>query len=168
LDEHQPARLRRLPPRRESLLPELTERQASQAAELRCVSKTIRRQADQALETLALLLINHGQSTALPISTERGMAPQPPRTAGEAWQAELRAFLQLPPGGRVDIVCSEIPPEERPAYAEPSDRNYLRYAKFADLDSLIYVRSQLAQTWPTLHASCGSRASWGGLERPTP
>ncbi|MGH9214037.1 MAG: hypothetical protein ACRD2C_25695 [Acidimicrobiales bacterium] len=52
---------------------------------------------------------------------------------------------------RVDIVCSEIPEDEQPYFASPGDRNYLRYAKFADLDSLIYVRTRLTQVGPDVH-----------------
>jgi hypothetical protein len=63
---------------------------------------------------------------------------------------KLRAFWRLGRRSSVDIVCSEIPDEERPYFADPSDRNYLRYAKFADLDSLIYVRIRLAQLYPSL------------------
>jgi hypothetical protein len=47
-------------------------------------------------------------------------------------------------------VCSEIPVDERPEYAAPTDRNYLRYAKFADLDTLIFARTRLAQLAPTV------------------
>lgn len=60
----------------------------------------------------------------------------------------MLAFWRLAPGARIDIVCSEIPEEERPEFASPRDRNYLRYAKFADLDSLIYLRTRLAQLSP--------------------
>lgn len=63
---------------------------------------------------------------------------------------KIRAFWNLRRRSSVDIVCSEIPPEERPYFADPADRNYLRYAKFADLDSLIYVRTRLAQLFPTV------------------
>jgi hypothetical protein len=129
--------------------PTLTERQASLAAELGCASKTVRRYSDRALETLALTLV---------IGTRPPPAPSPPGPQVSAWhdgtetswQATLRTFLGLPPRARVDIVCSEIPPEQRPAFAEPQHRFYLRYAKFADLDSLIHVRTQLAQTFPDL------------------
>jgi hypothetical protein len=47
-------------------------------------------------------------------------------------------------------VCSEIPENELPEYASPADRNYLRYAKFADLDTLIYLRTRFAQLAPTV------------------
>ncbi len=51
----------------------------------------------------------------------------------------------------VDIVCSEIPGDERPYYSAPGDRNYLRYARFADLDSLVYLRSMLPRAFPKAH-----------------
>lgn len=47
-------------------------------------------------------------------------------------------------------MCSEIPEEERPEFASPHDRNYLRYAKFADLDSLVYVRTRFLQALATV------------------
>src|SRR5439155_5995245 len=57
-------------------------------------------------------------------------------------------FWGLSDTSRVDIVCSEIPEGERPEFASPHHRNYLRYAKFADLDSLFYVRTRLTQACP--------------------
>lgn len=129
--------------------PTLTERQSSLAAELRCVSKTVRRQADRALETMAFAIVT-GNHIATPVVT-RGEALVSQEIAGDpSWKTTLRAFLQLPPHASIDIVCSEIPPEERLGFADPQDRNYLRYAKFADLDSLIYVRTRLVQTFPDL------------------
>ena len=62
----------------------------------------------------------------------------------------LRDFWNLPHDGDIDIVCSEIPKKEQPYFADPNDRNYLRYAKFADLDSLIYVRTRITQLFPTI------------------
>lgn len=61
---------------------------------------------------------------------------------------KIRAFWRLGRRATVDVVCSEIPEDERPYFADPRDRNYLRYAKFADLDSLIYVRTRIAQLFP--------------------
>jgi hypothetical protein len=63
--------------------------------------------------------------------------------------ARIRLFWGLSLTGNIDLVCSEIPEEERHYFADPADRNYLRYAKFADLDSLIYVRTRVAQLFPT-------------------
>jgi transcriptional regulator with XRE-family HTH domain len=41
----------------------------------------------------------------------------------------------------VSIVCSDAP--EPPPYAEPSDLNYSRYARYADLDALVEVFGQV-------------------------
>lgn len=49
---------------------------------------------------------------------------------------------------KVHIVCSSIPREIWPYYAKIGDRNYLRYAKYADLDSLIHVKTEIARTFP--------------------
>lgn len=62
-----------------------------------------------------------------------------------------RKFWKFPEQAYLDILCSEIPEEERHYFANPKDRNYLRYAKFADLDSLIYIRAGIAQVFPQLH-----------------
>ncbi|WP_433521575.1 hypothetical protein ACQPZ2_30265 [Nocardia pseudovaccinii] len=137
-----------------NLLPEhrfttLTDRQESLANRQKCATKTIRRHAARALDTLAYLLL----------SSPADLVPQSPTQsrASSAKEVErgdpahaVRAFWHLDPGARVDIVCSEIPPDERPDYASPADRNYLRYAKFADLDTLIFVRTRLAQLAPTV------------------
>lgn len=127
--------------------PTLTERQESLARSLKCAAKTVRRRSDRALDTLAYMLLadrqprtSHSTSraNASPAAAARAAVPAP-------WWDELRAFWRLMEGSGVDIVCSEIPEPERPEYAAPSDRNYLRYAKFADLDTLIYLRSRFAQ-----------------------
>jgi hypothetical protein len=114
--------------------PTLTERQESLARQQKCAVKTIRRHADRALDTLAYVLLTGNQR------------PAPPADASGA----LRTFWRLSEGARVDIVCSEIPEDERPEYASPTDRNYLRYAKFADLDTLIYLRTRFTQLSSTV------------------
>ncbi|MEY9846132.1 hypothetical protein ABH940_003217 [Streptacidiphilus sp. BW17] len=85
----------------------------------------------------------------LPADMPGGM-PAPSPTNSLDWREDLRRFWGLAQSSRVDIVCSEIPEQERPYFASPQDRNYLRYAKFADLDSLIYVRTRLTQLHPDL------------------
>lgn len=120
--------------------PTLTERQESLAQKLGCAAKTVRRHADQALETLIYVLL-----AAHTPAAESGQAGAP---AGDSVPEDLTDFWGLTAGARVDIVCSEIPAAERPEYADPSDRNYLRYAKFADLDTLIYLRTRFAQLSP--------------------
>lgn len=62
----------------------------------------------------------------------------------------LRKFWKFSEESNIDIVCSEIPEAERHYFADPQDRNYLRYAKFADLDSLIYIRTSIAQLFPRI------------------
>ncbi|ABD12674.1 hypothetical protein Francci3_3317 [Frankia casuarinae] len=135
--------------------PTLTERQESLARQQRCAAKTVRRRADRALDTLAYMLLTNGPSTVT--STVRSPAtissPEQDRSPvdhGEPWGEDLRAFWRLSHGARIDIVCSEIPEDERPEYASPADRNYLRYAKFADLDTLIYLRTRFARLAPTV------------------
>lgn len=115
--------------------PTLTERQESLAAELRCTAKTVRRRADRAITALALVVASGSE----PLCTEAESV-----TGDDA----LRRFWHLDGASEVDVVCSEIPDAELPAYAFPGDRNYLRYAKFADLDTLMFVRSRLAQLAP--------------------
>lgn len=131
----------------------LTDRQESLARAQKCAAKTVRRRANRAMETLAyVLLTGHHSRISLP-TPQNGSATTPAggrelsSAQGEAdlGASPLRRFWGLEDGARVDIVCSEIPAEERPEYAVPTDRNYLRYAKFADLDSLIYLRTRFAQ-----------------------
>lgn len=132
--------------------PTLTERQEALAMALGCTAKTVRRRADRVLEALAVII-------ASGVMTSRQAGGTAPARAGDAHTGRgasdhdpdqvLRRFWSVGPGSRVDVVCSEIPPEEAPEYAQPGDRNYLRYAKFADLDTLIYVRTRLAQLAPS-------------------
>ena len=133
--------------------PTLTERQESLARLQKCAAKTVRRHADRALDTLAYLLLSNGKPAVAPNARITGAAKltdrvQPALDQTAPWWGELRAFWRLSNGSRVDIVCSEIPENELPEYASPADRNYLRYAKFADLDTLIYLRSRFAQLAP--------------------
>jgi hypothetical protein len=124
--------------------PTLTDRQESLARERKCTAKTVRRHSEQALETLALIIMT---ADAGPHDDPDPVSARVFLPAG-AWQQTVSRFWRLAPGTTVDIVCSEIPEGERPSFASPDDRNYLRYAKFADLDSLVYVRSRLAQVCP--------------------
>lgn len=144
----------------------LTERQESLARELGCTSKTVRRHGDRALESLAIAILSaahHQPHHLAPAEDDAAEAtaqlderPTPGRLP-TFWSLvaygrvdTLCDFWGLSPGGRVDIVCSEIPEDERPSFASPDDRNYLRYAKFADLDTLIFTRTQIAQLQPNL------------------
>ncbi|MGH3915284.1 MAG: hypothetical protein ACRDTC_18035 [Pseudonocardiaceae bacterium] len=135
--------------------PTLTERQESLAHLQKCAAKTVRRHADRALHTLAYLLLSNGQPSVASRTRSTGAALpadqiQPAVGQIAPWWEDLRAFWRLSNGSRVDIVCSEIPENELPEYASPADRNYLRYAKFADLDTLIYLRTRFAQLAPTV------------------
>jgi hypothetical protein len=118
-------------------LPTLTERQESLAAELRCAAKTVRRRSERAMTALALV-----------VAASDGDAPSA-TGAGRPDENALQRFWRLDRTAAVDVVCSEIPTEELPPYARPGDRNYLRYAKFADLDTLMFVRTRLAQLAPS-------------------
>jgi hypothetical protein len=129
--------------------PTLTERRQSLAAMKHVSFRTITRTADKALDTLSLVLVtaHHHRDSVLADEMEApSQAVQAPGTAADSnhWHAELARFWGLRPSAWVDIVCSEIPESERPPFAHPQNRNYLRYAKFADLDSLIYIRTSLA------------------------
>lgn len=120
--------------------PILTERQESLAGTLGCTSKTVRRHANRALSTLALLLLSVGPHPTAPspipnVGIGDGVASSLTDSHQGAWQAEIRRFWGLDGRPTVDIVCSEISEESRPDFASPKDRNYLRYAKFADLDT---------------------------------
>lgn len=126
--------------------PTLTERQESLAQRLRCAAKTVRRHADRALETVAVRLLTTDGVIRTATSGRQLSGPE----GRGAWQDVVAGFWRISSAASVDIVCSEIPEEERPAFAFPHERNYLRYAKFADLDSLIYVRARLMQTLPTI------------------
>lgn len=135
--------------------PTLTERQESLAQLQKCAAKTVRRHADRALDTLSYLLLSNNGVSVQPhmLPSGKGVIPdhaQPKASHSAHWEEDLRAFWRLSNGSRVDIVCSEIPEKELPEYASPTDRNYLRYAKFADLDTLIYLRTRFAQLASTV------------------
>ena len=48
----------------------------------------------------------------------------------------------------MDIISSEIPGGELPAFAYPDDRDYVRYAKLADLDTVVFLKSNLLRVYP--------------------
>jgi hypothetical protein len=124
--------------------PTLGARQESLAALLGCTAKTVRRSSARALDTLAMLIAT-------------GTYPPPPNrttmTAADTdqrarWHADLTHFWGIHETSRVDIVCSELPPEQRSAVAHPSDPHYMRYGQFADLDALVYARVRLTRLFP--------------------
>jgi hypothetical protein len=132
----------------EHSFPTLTERQESLAQQLGCAAKTVRRHSDRALEIIAVRLLTARGNTPGVHASETATVVQ--LNGAPSWQQVVAQFWRLSPASTVDIVCSEIPEEERPEFASPRDRNYLRYAKFADLDSLIYVQARLLQALPTV------------------
>ncbi|MEU3141730.1 hypothetical protein ABZ645_20365 [Nocardiopsis alba] len=123
----------------------LTERQESLAAHLGYTAKTIRRKSEIAFRALAVQVI--AGSSSMPWQAARTQRSSSTRNQVGS-TGEAQRFWNALPGSRMDIVCSEIPEEERPYFASPSDRNYLRYAKFADLDTLIHVKTGLSRLSP--------------------
>jgi hypothetical protein len=129
--------------------PTLTARQESIAASVGCAAKTIRRRARGALTSLAVALlgITGAESTSPlkgPSGTTTGSARIEPAMR---WQDQVRPFWRVQSGSRVDIVCSEVPDSSAETTSEDHD-SFNRYSKFADLDSLIYLRTRLAQVCP--------------------
>jgi hypothetical protein len=129
--------------------PTLGRRQESLAAVLGCTVKTVRRTAGRALDTLAMVIAT-------------GDYPSPPRrvpaTSGGMDEqgrrhADLARFWGIRAASRVDMVCSELPIDQRAATAQPGHLRYMRYGQFADLDALVYARVRLARTFPdaTVH-----------------
>jgi transcriptional regulator with XRE-family HTH domain len=56
-------------------------------------------------------------------------------------RGQRSAIWHFPDPIAVSIVCSDA--EEPPPYSQPSDLNYTRYARYADLDTLITVYGQV-------------------------
>jgi transcriptional regulator with XRE-family HTH domain len=98
------------------------------------------RQADLYAELLALrerAQDTSGATTASLAQTSLG------QTADEKQRGSIWHFS---PGQAVSIVCSDAP--DPPAFADPSNLNYSRYARYADLDALIEVFGQLRSDNP--------------------
>ncbi|MFD7580953.1 hypothetical protein [Kitasatospora sp. NPDC059817] len=118
--------------------PTLTERHESLARVLGCSTKTVRRHAGQALDTLALLICDGSYLAAPAGITGADIGTVPSDTAGR--------FFGITTTANVHVVCS--------ALAAGTDRQrgqdamFARYAGFADLDALFYVRVRLAQAFP--------------------
>ncbi|MFI0188592.1 hypothetical protein ACH4PW_13670 [Streptomyces sp. NPDC017082] len=121
--------------------PTLTERQESLARVLGCSAKTVRRHAGQALDTLALLISDGNYVTEAPAPASE------PTGTGTALVNAMSRFFGITAGSRVDVICSALPAADRPRQ-HLSDPLYARYAGFADLDALFYVRVHLAQSFP--------------------
>ncbi|GAA1930555.1 hypothetical protein [Streptantibioticus ferralitis] len=121
--------------------PTLTERQESLARVLVCSAKTVRRHAGQALDTLALLISDGSYLTERPLSADDAPAPATLAPTDGAVR-----FFGITGTANVHVVCSTLPKgADRQRPAEPL---YARYAGFADLDALFYVRVRLAQAFP--------------------
>ena len=76
---------------------------------------------------------------------------------------KITAFWSIKSESNIDIVCSEIPDDSKPDFAKPEHRNYLRYAKFADLDSLIYIRYNLAKLAPSSTIRTFTHSEYGDV-----
>jgi len=50
-----------------------------------------------------------------------------------------RSMWHFPDGAPVTLACYRLPPERRPASADPGNLNYIRYAELSDLDTLIDI-----------------------------
>jgi hypothetical protein len=128
--------------------PTLTERRQSLADARHVSFRTITRAADKALDILALALVTTQQQDPLPTDSAEASDRATQAFSGpddnNRWRDELARFWELRPSAQVDVVCSELPETKRPPFAHPQNRSYLRYAKFADLDSLVYIRTSLA------------------------
>ena len=123
--------------------PTLTERQESLARVLDCSAKTVRRHAGQALDTLALLISDGSYFTEKPPAD--GL---PASVIAMAQDEGTGRFFGITADSRIDVICSTLPHTDRPRQ-RPNDPLYARYAGFADLDALFYVRVHLAQKFPT-------------------
>lgn len=89
-----------------------------------------RREAELYDELLALRDL--AQSTNMAMA-----ASEPPSIEdhGSLWR--------FPDTSGISIVCSDAPEATQPSYANPDHLNYSRYARYADLDSLIEVYGQV-------------------------
>jgi transcriptional regulator with XRE-family HTH domain len=53
--------------------------------------------------------------------------------------AAAQSMWHFPDGAPITLACFGLPPDRRPATADPEDRNYVRAFSFADLDTLIDI-----------------------------
>lgn len=63
----------------------------------------------------------------------------------------IQSFWGLRGETVVHLVCPEIPEEDRIKYADFNQRDYLRLAKYADIDTLYHLKSFLALHFPEVH-----------------
>jgi hypothetical protein len=62
---------------------------------------------------------------------------------------DARSMWHFPDGSPITLVCSRLPPERRPASADPGELNYLRFSDLADLDALIEIYGAIRAYNPT-------------------
>jgi transcriptional regulator with XRE-family HTH domain len=62
---------------------------------------------------------------------------------------DARSMWHFPDGSRITLVCSRLPPERRPASANPEELNYVRFSDLADLDALIDIYGAVRAYNPT-------------------
>ena len=75
---------------------------------------------------------------------ERAQSTDPATVAPKRAAIEHQGSLwRFPDENAISIVCSDVPRADRPAYADPGNLNYSRYARHADLDALIEVYGQV-------------------------
>lgn len=122
--------------------PTLTERQESLARVLGCSAKTVRRHARKALDTLALLISDGSYLAERPPP-----ADDAPASAAVVPSDGAGRFFGITGTTDVHVVCSALQGPDR-SRQRPNEPLYARYAGFADLDALFYVRVHLAQTFP--------------------
>lgn len=96
----------------------LTERQESLAQFLGCAAKTVRRRADQVLDSLAVSLLSARPAPFADTRSVRTSAARPAEVEGAQWRRRLSDFWRMVHATRIDIVCSEIPAKELPHYAD--------------------------------------------------
>lgn len=73
-------------------------------------------------------------------STDTTTSPPSPEQPALEQRSSLWRF---PDESAISIVCSDVPPEDRPSYADKGHVNYSSYARHADLDALIEVYGQV-------------------------
>ena len=70
---------------------------------------------------------------------EKGDPAQRGVPQARATEREPESVWRFPDGKPVTIVCGRLPADHQPPQASPGDLNYVRMARFADLDTLVDV-----------------------------
>lgn len=58
-------------------------------------------------------------------------------SADQSIRTRLGGLWHFPPSEEVTLVCAELPDEQKPPHADPKSPDYVRAARFADLDALL-------------------------------